>query len=386
MRSIRATCALAMTIFVECGGLVAKEVDGGAADDHDTPGSAAAAPRDAGRPDTGVGRPDAGTDAGKTPGDAGTDASGSIVTYGGGSVLYGTLNIIAFALGPTDAYLLDLSPGSPMGTSTVVKVPKSGGPAVVVSARQPSDYLSDIAIDATRVYWTEYSAITNKASLQAVSLDGGDVTMLVEGDGFTSIAVDATGLYWTTDSAVMKAGLDGSNARAIATGQSFPTAVSVRGALLCWTAGYASFPDQVFCSGLEGENPTKVWDDGGWVQGSASETNDVVLIEEMGTKSGGVSPMFLHVATLPAPFANAGAGAPGGGRATRVAFDDTALFFGWPTGVAKVARGAASIDVTPPNIGTNIYGRDVAVDDTNIYWIQVNTGGGFYNSLCTARK
>jgi hypothetical protein len=361
VRKVVITCGAAMA--VACGGLVAPHVD---ADDYGAGGTASAV-RDAGdaaarATDGGVAHAEAGMIDAARP-DASDASPTGPVTYGG-TVLYETGTIIGFTVSPTDVYVLDHL------KHAIVTVPKNGAAPFVFSVRPPSTYFSDIAIDASRVYWTYGSGLgKSENAIESMPLAGGDVTTIAKGDYFTSIAVDATGIYWTNETAVMKADFDGSNARAIVPARPRPVEVNVRGALVCWTEDAGGFPMEVFCSGLEGENVTKVFGDGGWVQGCALDENGVFSIEQMPT-SGGPNPHFIRSVTLPAVLANAGAGAIGGGRARRVAFDDGAFYIGWPDGAAKFPRGATSIDVTPASgIWSNRYGLDIAVDETSLYFV-----------------
>jgi hypothetical protein len=85
------------------------------------------------------------------------------------------------------------------GQTAVMKVAKSGGSPVVLASGQT--YPSYLALDATRVYWT------NQDSVAAAPIGGGVVTELapstIKANG---IAVDATSVYWTAAEYVNVAG------------------------------------------------------------------------------------------------------------------------------------------------------------------------------------
>ncbi len=83
-----------------------------------------------------------------------------------------------------------------VAADTVLRVSLDGGAVTtLVSGQSPSS----MAVDATRVYWSnESSVFTSGASLRSASLAGGAVTTLVSGQAaILDIAVDATSAYWT---------------------------------------------------------------------------------------------------------------------------------------------------------------------------------------------
>jgi hypothetical protein len=90
-----------------------------------------------------------------------------------------------------DATTVYFTSGPPAGTSGVDAVPSGGGAVTLLAAGPQPSSGGPIAIDATRVYWADGSAV------YAAPLAGGAVTTLAVGQqNVDAIAVDATRLYW----------------------------------------------------------------------------------------------------------------------------------------------------------------------------------------------
>ena len=88
------------------------------------------------------------------------------------------------------------------GTGAVMKAPLSGGTPTTLAAASPSN----IAVDATSVYWTEQGSGT----VMQVPLVGGTPTTLASGqNGPYAITVDGASVYWT-NSAIPGVSLGGS--------------------------------------------------------------------------------------------------------------------------------------------------------------------------------
>lgn len=85
------------------------------------------------------------------------------------------------------------------GEGAIVSVPKTGGaPTVLVSNRA---HPSAIAVDATGIYWGEYSYLAQPGGIFRAALDGSGVTMLSSDDDVAGIAIDDGNVYWSAQHA-----------------------------------------------------------------------------------------------------------------------------------------------------------------------------------------
>jgi hypothetical protein len=91
----------------------------------------------------------------------------------------------------------------------------------------------DIAVDGTRVYWTD----TSGGTVNSIPLAGGNVTTIATGQAKPlRIAVDDTQVYWSNNlgGAVMHAPKDGSGAAAVLASANQPAGVAVAGGSVYW--------------------------------------------------------------------------------------------------------------------------------------------------------
>ncbi len=112
------------------------------------------------------------------------------------------------AVGPLGAY----GSGAAGGNFSLVAVPLNGG---ALTALAPISETYGIAVDATSVYWTNFS---DPCPVMKVPLRGGASTTLVSapGAGF-GIALDASDVYFITSDVVMSVPLNGGTATTLVT-------------------------------------------------------------------------------------------------------------------------------------------------------------------------
>jgi hypothetical protein len=129
--------------------------------------------------------------------------------------------------------------------ATLTKMPLRGGAPVILASDRD---IGDIAVDATNVYWTSIS----RGTVTRVPIDGGTPTQIASGEPRPfHIAVDAQSVYWSTigttecpdsglacqDGGMMrKAALDGSNPKTLAANVDLPGDIAVVGRNVYWTA------------------------------------------------------------------------------------------------------------------------------------------------------
>jgi hypothetical protein len=144
----------------------------------------------------------------------------------------GQLTPVAVAVDATGVYWVNSD-----GLSGSVMAIQGGAPRILVAQAQGP---TDIAVDATRVYFTTGSLGYGSGSLMAVPKAGGTPQILAQGtDDFDAIAIDATSAYWGTRTGdVQKVPLAGGTPQTLAAGQGASVYdIAVDAANVYWTAG-----------------------------------------------------------------------------------------------------------------------------------------------------
>jgi hypothetical protein len=155
----------------------------------------------------------------------------------------------AIAVDATDAYF--------MTPDAVMKVPVTGGPAVVASAAKDASF-AGIVVDATNVYWTNYS---NGGSTMFLPKTGGPATTVDTGGAYPSgIVVQGGSIYWALfgSDEIKTAPLAGGAATVFASGQNAPrSGLAADSTYLYWiTEG--DFPNHLVKAPLAGGPPVDV--------------------------------------------------------------------------------------------------------------------------------
>jgi hypothetical protein len=181
---------------------------------------------------------DVGNVGGGSP-DAGPTGLVRSVPIGGGTptiVATGQASPLDVAVDDASVYWLNARPGA------VMKVPKGGGTPIVLASLSANSLPSEIAVDATSVYWTSNGSNVNIATLQRVDKNGGTPALLADYEtSISGFVIDATNAYWTTSAGdVMQTPLAGGTSTALAYSQDSAMALAVDDASLYWTTSGGS--------------------------------------------------------------------------------------------------------------------------------------------------
>jgi hypothetical protein len=143
-------------------------------------------------------------------------------------------------------------------TGQVLAVSRSGGTPRVIANGQ--DVPLRVAVDETRVYWTNWSSCNNCAegSVNAAALNGDQAPIVIAGkqDHPNGIAVDRLNVYWVTaGGTVMQWPLIGGAPITLASGLTNPFFVTVDATTVYWT-----LPTSVMSCPIVGCNkrPTRI--------------------------------------------------------------------------------------------------------------------------------
>jgi uncharacterized protein (AIM24 family) len=145
------------------------------------------------------------------------------------------------AVDATNLYWTNSNPLSPTtGDGSVMQLPVSGGsPITLASGGEPTG----IAVDGTNVYWTDPTR--NTVFSCAIGGCAGAPTTIASGQGEpTGIAVDSTNIYWVnnTDGRVMKCAVGGCGGTptVIASGQGGLWGIAIDDSCVYWISAGSS--------------------------------------------------------------------------------------------------------------------------------------------------
>lgn len=153
-------------------------------------------------------------------------------------------------------------PTSPLGGAGITAVPTTGGsPQVLVSNRAMP---VAVAVDASGMYWGEYSYGSIAGGIFRAGLDGSNVTELAPDDDVSGFAIDAANVYWSAShlDVIRSVPKAGGSTTTLATGLDAPAGLVAQGGNVYWaeqpeldaTAGGES--DGGVAGGTPGPSPT----------------------------------------------------------------------------------------------------------------------------------
>lgn len=121
----------------------------------------------------------------------------------------------------------------------VLKVPRDGGDVIELAEAAKTEFGTPnggpVAVDESSVYWGAADGV------KKVSRDGGQVTVLSSGETAPSgLALDASDLYWTdfTARTVKRTPLEGGKTSVLASDQIAPHAIAVSGSFVLWVSSW----------------------------------------------------------------------------------------------------------------------------------------------------
>jgi hypothetical protein len=125
-------------------------------------------------------------------------------------------------------------PTSPLGGAGITAVPTAGGsPQVLVSNRAMP---VAVAVDASGIYWGEYSYQSLAGGIFRAGLDGSNVTQLATDDDVSGFAIDDTNVYWSAQhlDVVRSVPKAGGSTTTLATGLDGPAGLVAQGGNVYW--------------------------------------------------------------------------------------------------------------------------------------------------------
>jgi len=142
----------------------------------------------------------------------------------------------SLALDDTGIYASILgTPQRDFQDSSLVKIPKAGGPPVFVADAIGAVF--GLAADATGVYWVSSGLRGGDGKVFHVDHPGAPPALLATGQhGPAGLAIDRDFVYWTTsDGQVHRVGKRGGSPTTLATDQDRPLDIAVSPAAVVWT-------------------------------------------------------------------------------------------------------------------------------------------------------
>jgi hypothetical protein len=128
------------------------------------------------------------------------------------------------AVDATNVYWID--------TSAIMKVGVAGGAQPIALAQPQSP--ANLALDASYVYWVDMST-----TLMRARIDGGppELVYYSSANPIRTVAVDGSGVYWADQSGNISVGVTGQASRVLASNAPFVTGIALDAINVYWIGG-----------------------------------------------------------------------------------------------------------------------------------------------------
>jgi hypothetical protein len=249
--------------------------------------------------------------------------------------------VLSMGQGSPGAIVVDASRIYFVGGSTLYSMAKDGSDLVTHANAVATQ---NLAVDAESIY---YNAIS---SLEKVSISGGTPTILATPTTSAgAIAIDSTDVYWVESASVNKVPIAGGMPTVLTTTPVNSTAIAVDADRV-----YYSYSYDVYTTPLTGGSMTRF---------DSASTTVVDIVLDAGVvfvAAGGIRAISIDEGTAET-LATA--------SVQRLVVDADNVYFFSGSSLSKVPRSGGDVTV----LAIDASARDLAVDDTNVYWTSSGT-------------
>jgi hypothetical protein len=203
----------------------------------------------------------------------------------------------------------------------------------------------NLALDAESVYY-------GSATIEKVPLDGGTPTILATPTSYAgAIAIDSTDVYWVESASVNKVPIAGGAPTVLTTTPINPSAIAVDADRV-----YYSYSYDLYTTPLTGGSRTLI---------DSASTTVVDIALDAGVvfvAAGGIRAISINEGTAETLVT---------ASVQRLVVDADNVYFFSGSSLGKVPRSGGDVTV----LAIDSSPRDLAVDDTNVYWTSSGTTG-----------
>jgi hypothetical protein len=226
------------------------------------------------------------------------------------------------------------------GASTLYSMAKDGTDLVTLATAVS---VPNLALDAESVYY-------GSATIEKVPLDGGTPTILATPTSYAgAIAIDSTDVYWVESASVNKVPIAGGAPTVLTTTPINPSAIAVDADRV-----YYSYSYDLYTTPLTGGSRTLI---------DSASTTVVDIALDAGVvfvAAGGIRAISINEGTAETLVT---------ASVQRLVVDADNVYFFSGSSLGKVPRSGGDVTV----LAIDSSPRDLAVDDTNVYWTSSGT-------------